>query len=167
MGFGYLSVLLIYFINGKLRIENKLGGQVMIKKFKSTVLAAVICSMLFTIPVSAANKFSFEFTDLYNHTYPTTWLKENAANYYKITLNRYNGLKANTMSSANIFGCRMKDMSVGPVVDRYHTFSNYVTNYQISYISNVNRGDVMALAAKKDDASTSGDALRISGTVEP
>lgn len=49
----------------------------------------------------------------------------------------------------------------------YHTFSNYVTNYQISYISNVNRGDVMALAAKKDDASTSGDALRISGTVEP
>ena len=34
-------------------------------------------------------------------------------------------------------------------------------------LSNVNRGDVMALAAKKDDASTSGDALRISGTVEP
>lgn len=61
----------------------------------------------------------------------------------------------------------MKDMSIAPTVDKYHTFSNYVTDYPITYISTVNRGDVMALAAKKDDASTSGTALRISGTVEP
>lgn len=138
------------------------------KFFRKTLLVVTLCSVLFSIPVLAAsNKFSFSFTDLDNHAYPTSWLKANTANKYVITLNKYNGLSKNNMSSKNIFGCKMKDMSIGPVVDVYHTFSNYVSDYGIKYQTTVNRGDTMVLAAKKDSASTSGAALNISGTIEP
>ncbi len=138
----------------------------MTRKIKRTILAVMICNMLFTIPTFAANKFEFTFTDLNNHEYPTTWLKDGTSNYYKITLNKYNGLKANTMSSTNIFGCRVKDKSISPTVDVYHTFSNYVSDYKITYTTTPSRGDTMALAAKKDSASTSGEELRISGSLD-
>lgn len=139
------------------------------KFFGKALMAVMVCMVLFSVPVLAAssNKFSFEFTDLDNHTFPTTWLKENTVNYYLITLNKKNGLTQNTMSSSNIFGCRMKDMSIVPAADVYHTFSNYVSDWKINYQCTVSRGDVMALAAKKDSASTSGDSLKISGTVQP
>ena len=70
----------------------------------------IFCASIMAVssPVLAAGKkFEFKFTDLDNHEYYTTWTKENSANAYTITLNRYNGTTKNTMSSTNIFGCRM------------------------------------------------------------
>ncbi|MCM1499553.1 MAG: hypothetical protein NC124_13895 [Clostridium sp.] len=141
----------------------------MIKKLRKTFMIIMACAVLCSVPALAAssNGFSFEFTDLDNHTYATTWLKENTVNYYTITLNKRNGLTKNTMSSSNIFGCRMKDMSIVPAADVYHTFSNYVSDWEIAYQCKVKRGDIMALGAKKDSASTSGDSLKISGSVQP
>lgn len=63
------------------------------------------------------------------------------------------------------------DMSIGPVVDSYHTTTSYGkqgnSKGQTKYKSKVSRGDEMVLAAKKDSDSSSGDALKISGTVTP
>ena len=130
----------------------------------------IFCASIMAVssPVLAAGKkFEFKFTDFDNHEYATTWTKENSANAYTITLNRYNGTTKNTMSSTNIFGCRMKDLSVEPVVDVYHTFSNYVTDYPVGYTGKVYQGDRMRIRGKKDSASSSSKALNISGTVIP
>ncbi|MCI6768501.1 hypothetical protein [Porcincola intestinalis] len=137
------------------------------KKSIQLVAAALFVCMLLTTPAMAANHFSFKFNDLYNYTYNESWTKANGSNAYTITLSRMNGLSMNTMSSTNIFGCRMKDMSIVPVVDDYHTFSNYVSNYAIGYRVKPNTGDTMKLGGKKDSASTSTAQLRISGYVTP
>lgn len=142
------------------------------KKNKKFIMTAIACSMFVSAPAMASSeKFSFEFKDLRNYTYPTSWLKEDSNQYYKMNLKKLNGLKKNNLSSTNIFGYKMKDMSIGPVVDSYHTTTSYGkqgdSKGQTKYISKVSRGDVMVLAAKKDSDSSSGDALKISGTVTP
>lgn len=138
------------------------------KKFRKSLLITAACCLVASAPVSVAGgSFEFVFEDLLNYTYYETWEKANTSQAYTITLDKYNGLKKNTMSSSNIFGCRMKDMSIGPVVDVYHTYSNYVTNYPQAYIEYVSQGDDMKLGAKKDSDSTSSSALRISGSVVP
>lgn len=142
------------------------------KNFKKFIMTAIACSMLVSVPAMASSeKFSFEFNDLRNYTYATSWLKEDSNQYYKMNLKTWNGLKKNNLSSTNIFGYRMKDMSIGPVVDSYHTTTTYGaqgnSQGQTKYKSKVSRGDEMVLAAKKDSDSSSGDALKISGTVTP
>lgn len=138
------------------------------KKIKKAFLAVIVgCMLLSTTALAASNSFEFTFTDLLNYTYYESWQKVNDSQAYTITLDRYNGIFKNTMSSDNIFGCRMKDMSIGPVVDNYHTYSNYVTDYAQAYIYTVNRGDTMKLGAKKDSASISSKDLKISGSIVP
>lgn len=138
------------------------------KGIKKVLLAATACCVITSASVSAAGEsFEFIFEDLANYTYYKSWEKGNTSQAYTITLNKYNGLTKNTMSSTNIFGCRMKDMSIGPVVDVYHTYSNYVTNYPQAYIEHVSQGDEMKLGAKKDSDSTSSSVLRISGSIVP
>ena len=131
------------------------------------IAASMIGCMLMATPTMAANKFSFTFNDYLNYNYPAVWTKTNGSNAYTITLDRMNGVIPNTMSSSNIFGCRMKDMSIVPVVDSYHTFSNYITNYAIGYQVKPNVGDSMKLGGKKDSASSSSATLRISGRIIP
>lgn len=70
------------------------------------------------------------------------------------------------MSSRNIFGCKMH-RTVNDGVDVYHTFSNYVKSYPITYTKAVSAGDYMYLGAKKDSASTSSATLNISGRFAP
>lgn len=142
------------------------------KNFKKFIMTAMLCSMFVSVPAMASgNKFSFEFKDLRNYTYATSWLKEDSNQYYKLVLNKWNGLKKNNLSSTNIFGYKMKDISIGPVVDSYHTTTSYGkqgnSKGRTKYKSKVGRGDEMVLAAKKDSDSSSGDALKISGTVTP
>lgn len=138
------------------------------KRLRKFSLAVILgCMVLSTSASAAGNFFEFTFTDLLNYTYYASWTKLNGTQAYTISLDRYNGLTKNTMSASNIFGCRMKDMSIVPVVDSYHTYSNYVTNYAQAYTGNVSQGDTMKLAAKKDSASKSSSALRISGHVTP
>lgn len=135
----------------------------------AVILLALLC-LFGSYPVQAAtgsHTFSFKFTDLKNYDYPATWKKENTKNNYSITLNRSNGVIPNTMSSTNIFGCKMKDLSIIPAADVYHTFSRYVSNYSITYQTTVYKNDRMQLAAKKDNKSSSGAKLRISGTIVP
>lgn len=142
------------------------------KKFKKLIMTVIACSMLVSVPAMASTqKFSFEFTDLRNYTYATSWLKEDDNQYYKMNLKKWNGMKKNNLSSTNIFGYRMKDMSIAPVVDSYHTTTTYGaqgnSKGQTKYKSKVSRGDVMLLGAKKDSDSSSGNSLKISGTVIP
>lgn len=139
------------------------------RKRLAIALVTLLC-VFGSYPVQAAtgsHAFSFKFTDLKNHDYPATWIKENTNKSYSITLNRHNRLIPNTMSSENIFGCKMKDLSIAPAADVYHTFSKYVSNYSITYQTTVHKNDRMQLAGKKDNKSSSGANLRISGTIVP
>ena len=49
-----------------------------------------------------------------------------------------------------------EDMSIEPTVDNYHTFSNYISNYKISYLTGANgqqlvgKGHAMRLRGKKN-----------------
>lgn len=140
------------------------------KSIKKILVCTVLCSMTISATAMAKpnkEKFSFVFEDKLNHNYPTSWLKQDNTDYYKITLSKTNGLKKNTLSESNIFGCKMKDMDIGPAADVYHTYKRYDTYSNDYQSSQVKRGHTMILGAKKDSDSTSGATLRVSGTVQP
>lgn len=134
----------------------------MSKKIKKMVLAVCICAMMVSGSAFAANhSFSFRFTDLNNQN-TQSYAKSDNSNKWYISLDA----AGNNMSASNIFGCRMHRTN-NDGVDSYHTFSNYVSSYGITYTAAVAAGDNMYLAAKKDSASTSTAALNISGRFAP
>lgn len=134
--------------------------------------ASIILNVAPTYAASSDSngKFEFKFTDLQNKICPATWLKQSTGNTYKINLWRHwDGTSkgaANTLSSKNIFGERMYDLSIGPKADSYHTFKSY-GNHNVSYLRKLNRGDIMQLHAKKDSDSSDSGTLKISGRVTP
>ncbi|MDO4337428.1 MAG: hypothetical protein Q4C91_04975 [Eubacteriales bacterium] len=143
---------------------------------KRTILGCALGMTILVTPVSAAtHEFNFKFTDVYTtKDYDEVWAKSDNENSWYITLLKSAGLLKNSnMSSTNIFGCRMRDMSVEPTVDVYHTFSNYISNYKINYLNDSNgnqiakMGHAMRLRAKKDDSSTSSSALTVYGKCAP
>lgn len=140
----------------------------MMKKNK-TICAIIALTLIIaiTIPVTALAvspnyAFSFEFDDLYNHFEPKHEKGDSEQRWY-VTLHN-NG--ENNMSSANILGLKM-NRNTNNVVDVYHTFSNYVSNYPVDYKATVYEDDLMYLGAKKDSESTSSAALIISGLYNP
>ena len=146
------------------------------KKMKKAFVGCLMGTMLLTSSVSAAtHEFNFQFEDVTTtKDWKETWAKSDNENRWYITLLESAGiLKKSTLSSSNIFGCRMRDMTVGPAVDSYHTFSNHVQSYPIEYIRDSNgnpivgKGHAMRLRAKKDDSSTSSKALKVYGKCAP
>ncbi|MTK08108.1 MAG: hypothetical protein F8N38_13620 [Hungatella sp.] len=132
---------------------------------KGKILVALTCAFLMTASGSAlaANHgFTFKFTDLTNKT-TSSYAKSDNSQIWYLSLDNSG---SNNMSSANIFGCKMNRTSNNNV-DIYHTFSNYVSGYGISYQSKVYKNDNMYMGAKKDSASTSTTALTISGRFAP
>lgn len=146
-------------------------------KMKNTIIAGCLIGMLsMTSSVYAAtHSFDFKFNDVYTtKDYDEVWAKSDNENAWYITLLKNAGFMNNSnMSSSNIFGCRMRDMSIEPTVDNYHTFSNYISNYKISYLTGANgqqlvgKGHAMRLRGKKDDSSALTKKLTIYGKCAP
>lgn len=106
--------------------------------------------------------FYFEFEDLENYRL-ADHTKGDTDQYWVLTL--YND-GTNNLSSSNIFGAKMNSTD-GRTVDRYHTFSNYVSHYAVNYEATVYSNDTMYLGIKKDDKSKSSENLIISGAYNP
>lgn len=136
------------------------------RKVKTLIASLCLASMLCTVPAFASNHyFSFEFKDLKNYQTASYSKSDNDCKWY-VSLDRWNGLHKNNLSSANIFGCKMhRDYNDG--VSIYHTISNYVTGFPFDYTTSVSKNDSMFLGAKKDSASTSSANLKISGRFAP
>lgn len=139
------------------------------KKLKKSIVTLGIVGMLGigSLTVQASNhSFSWSFGSTSGNISTDYYAKsDNDANWY-LSLDKKNGSTSNTLSSKNIFGCKMH-RSYSDSVDSYHLFSNYVSSYKISYKSTVGTGDNMKLTGKKDDSSTSSAALKISGRFCP
>lgn len=126
------------------------------------------CCMLFTGISAKAATFSFVFTSLENQDNQKTYSKSNNHQYYKITIDQKNPISgiSNNMSSNNIFGEKLHRLT-NDDIDVYHTFSNFVSNYQINYKTTVSPKDKIKMVGKKDSASTSGVELRVTGSYTP
>lgn len=142
------------------------------KSIAKKFLCALSMTMLLgagSVTASAANhNFSFSFSNTTTTKYTSYYAKSDNSQYWYITLDKTNASTgvSNTMSSSNIFGCKMH-RSYSDSVDVYHTFSNYVTSYGIKYQTTVYKDDNMRLAGKKDNTSSSSATLRISGRIAP
>lgn len=126
-----------------------------------TLLVAVFVPVT-ALAVSSDYYFTFDYPDLDNHT-ESMHQKDDTDQLWVVTL--YNTASSN-MSSTNILGLKM-NRSGNNNVDRYHTFSNYVTKYGIPYLNPVSATDWMYLGLKKDDASTSTAKLYVTGAYNP
>lgn len=138
---------------------------------KNKILRAIIALTLLIaicIPVTAFAAspnydFSFRFTNLANKTTDSYQKGDTEQNWY---VSLYDN-DTNNMSSKNILGLRMNRN--GSYISDYHTFSNYVTSYQLPYDDDVTvySTDWVYMGAKKDSTSTSTAALVISGKFNP
>lgn len=138
-------------------------------KIKKTIALGLVCMLLSTGTAFAANHdFSFSFSNVTATQTTSSYAKSDNDQHWYLSLDTTNANTgvANTMSSANIFGCKMHRSS-GTDSSTYHTFSNYVSSYPLDYTVSVASGDSMYLAGKKDNASTSSSTLRISGRFAP
>lgn len=143
-----------------------------LKKIKKMVTGVMVCTCLMTttVPVSAKN-YSYVFT-LKNtaDTITKSWVTktDNDQKWY-LSIDKTNKEtgKDNTVAPSNIFGCRMHKRGSKKSVDVYHTFSNYVSGYGMKYQVKVKKNSKMALAGKKDSASTSNKTLKVSGRYAP
>lgn len=77
-------------------------------------------------------------------------------------------LSGSNLSSNNVFGARLRKEDGETSVSSYHTYTSSGT-YSHSYYSNANlkKGDSVFLRYKKDDSSSYGEPLNISGSFEP
>lgn len=138
------------------------------KKFRVLISVLCLATMVFSSQALAtSHDIYFRFTDLTNQ-YSATYGKSDSDQNWYLSLDEYNDstLIHSTLSSTNILGCRMRASS-GATVDVYHTFSNYVKNYSMTYTATVSSGQSMYLAAKQDSTSTSDQYLVISGHFAP
>jgi hypothetical protein len=143
------------------------------KKVKKIVALLCLFSLLDTgvMTVQAGSHFyQFEFEDDVNDQSTKYYAKSDHDQFWYISLKKTApsiiAPKKNTLSSTNIFGCKMhreKDDNV----DRYHTFSNYIDSYPIEYRNKVRAADKMRLTGKKDNTSTSTKSFKISGFFAP
>jgi hypothetical protein len=145
--------------------------------FKKNVKKAIVLVCLLSLfdtgvmTVHARNyPYKFKFEDDVNPQHTDYFAKSDHDSFWYISTKKYDydtfPKKKNTLSSTNIFGCRMhRDKNDN--VDGYHTFSNYIDSYPIEYRNKVRAGDNMRLFGKKDDSSTSSKALKISGWFAP
>jgi len=140
--------------------------------FTRTVAVLLLLVMCLT-PMKALATFwewgSFEFNNVIDTKLPSPKAKSDGDTKWYLTI--YNN-GYNTMSSTNILGARMNfslnaDGSKRSFASGYHTFSNYVTQYPMSYIYFVQKNDLMVMGLKKDDTSTSSTVLRVSGQYAP
>ncbi len=142
------------------------------KKLKKLTIGAMACACLMTTTIPAcAKNYPYEFT--FKNTADTVtkpWVKktDNDQKWY-LSIDKVNQEtgKNNTLSSTNIFGCKIHKKGSKKNVDVYHTFSNCVSGYGMKYKVKVKKNSQMALAAKKDSASTSSKTLKVSGRYAP
>lgn len=127
------------------------------------MLLVAICIPVTAFAASPNYAFSFEFSNLNDQTTDSYQKGDTEQNWYVSLYN--NG--TNTMSSSNILGLRMNRN--GSFISGYHTFSNYVTSYQLPYYDDVTvkSTDWVYMGAKKDSTSTSTADLVISGKFNP
>jgi len=139
------------------------------KKFKAVLMGICLLAMVGTQPAFAANQeFNFDFDSLYQKASSDPATKSDSEQNWYISFEHYNKYgQRNTMSSSNIFGCRIHSDYDNSTPDRYHTFSNYVNNYRMPYQRYVASGTDMYLRGQKDDDSKSGAELLISGLFCP
>lgn len=135
------------------------------KKIRKYLWMLIVVGVIGGAPImakAAFHDFTFFFDDLETQKNSTAYNKSDNDQYWYMTINRVN----TTMSQYNIFGCKMHRSS-NDVVDVYHTFSNYVTEFPIKYKAQVYKNDLMHMTAKKDSASTSSNRLTIYGKFAP
>lgn len=135
-------------------------------KIKKMALLLTLVGAIGTTPL-VANAANHD----YNFTFKNTSITSETAKYEKTDNDQKWYLSIDdtwlsTMSSSNIFGCKMHRVG-NDSVDVYHTFSNYVKGYGINYADTVSKGDEMYLRAKKDSASTSTKKLYVTGRFAP
>lgn len=134
---------------------------------KLVALLLVVAALLPVGAMAANHEFSFSFSNLANQT-TASYQKSDSEQHWYVSLDKINSNTgiANTLGETNILGLRMNQKGVG-YVSEYHTFSNYVTSYQLDYTSTVTTSMYLYMGAKKDSDSTSSTALRISGRFCP
>ena len=142
------------------------------KLMKTFTKVTAVCLLLAlcVAPMSAFagnHNYWFQFRDdSYSENFREIEHKnDNDTNWY-LTINGGN------MNSSNIFGARMNralnsDGSRYSAASGYHTFSNYVRGYRVPYTVSVRANDPMMLGGKKDNASTYGGELMVSGVFCP
>jgi hypothetical protein len=131
-----------------------------------TMILILAVSVISPICALAANHpYSFNFANVVDSSRTGLYSKSDLEQHWYLSTYNYVG---NTLSSSNILGVRMHDTAHIGYVSNYHTVASYTTNLCFDYttqVSNVNNQFYMG--AKKDDSSTSGAALTISGQFCP
>ncbi|GAA4654307.1 hypothetical protein GCM10023142_14450 [Anaerocolumna aminovalerica] len=140
------------------------------KKIKILILSLCFCTMFSSSIIFAANHdfyFTFDSKDS-SQVQAAYYQKSDNEQKWYITIDEYykNTTTKNTMSSSNVFACTMR-RRYNDNVDRWHTFSNYVSSYGIDYATKVSQYDEMRIEGKKDSTSSSTSQLRVSGRFAP
>lgn len=141
-------------------------------KLKKVTIGAMACVCLLTTTIPAcAKNYPYEFTlkNTAETIVKSPVLKTDNEQTWYLTIDKVNAAtgKSNTLSSTNIFGCKMHKSGSKKAVDVYHTFSNYVSGYGMKYQKKVKKDSKMTLAGKKDSRSTSSKTLKVSGRYAP
>lgn len=135
------------------------------KKVKKIVALLCLLSLFDTgvMTVHAASHYyEFEFKNDTINKNSETHNKTDLDQHWYISTHE----SGSNLSSTNIFGVRIhKEKSDN--IDRYHTFSQYVDSYPMSYSVEVHTNDAMFLTGKKDNASTSTKNLKVNGRFAP
>lgn len=135
-------------------------GELLMKKKLFTTIAALTLSMICTLPVMADTvSYSFKFNSTSGYLSTNSGYKnDNEQNYY-LTISSGN------VSSTNIFGTRIRKAADNAAVSPYVKHTSLEQSKKYAYSSSVNTSTLYYMRGKKDDSSTSSDALEVRGRV--
>lgn len=136
-------------------------------KVLCTIVAlALLVAMLVPVTALAASpnySFTFTYSDTGEHPEEYWHDKGDSEQQWVVTL--YDTASSN-MSYNNILALKM-ERSYNNDVDRWHTFSNYVSRYGIPYLSSVESSDMMRLNKKRMINGSSETSLYVTGLYNP
>lgn len=128
---------------------------------RKLAIALLVVTMLGTGSALAANHlYSFVIPNVVQNVFTPIYPKSDSEPNWYLSIDSSD--PDNNLSSTNIFGVRARK-STTTAASAYHTFSNFVTSYAMPYTISVSTGTNIYMAGKKDDTSTSSEALYVSG----
>lgn len=144
-------------------IREKRKGRYLImkKKFIGTIAALSLSLMcLLPLPVMAA-------TEPYNWTFHSTQgnLPTNSGKKNDTEQNYYLSINSGNISSANIFGARIRQAGNNAAMSPYVTHTSLKKSARYAYSSAVNTSTLYFMRGKKDDTSTTTTSLQVAGKV--
>ncbi|MBD5542890.1 MAG: hypothetical protein HDR01_01255 [Lachnospiraceae bacterium] len=129
-------------------------------KFLKTATIVATCAMLSVIPVSAATEsYHFVFKSTDGALPVNSGYKNDTEQNYYITISGGN------LSSANVFGTRIRRSSDNAFVSNYVLHKAKKQSKAYAYTSKVDTDTLYYMRGKKDTSSTTSTALEVSGRV--